>query len=88
MPQKIKVSKPAPGYQKKTACVLSGKYSGVLAELFCVLQSKQPYSTHLMIDVLNSGWEKVILIPSLGFKSYFLFGIQLLFSPSNQWKEY
>lgn len=47
---------------RKTACVQSGKYSGVLAELFCVLRSEQPYSTHLRIDILNSGWEKVLYL--------------------------
>lgn len=58
----IKVSKPTPGYQKKTACVLSGTYSGVLDELFYGLQSKRPYSTHHMIKVLNSGRGKVLYV--------------------------
>lgn len=29
-----KAGKPTPGYQVKTACVLLGKYSGLLVELF------------------------------------------------------
>lgn len=49
--------------------LLSGKYSGVLAELFYGLRSTWPYSTHLMIEVLNSGRGKVLYL-------YIQFGIQ------------
>lgn len=52
----IQVNNPTPGYGMKTECVLLGKCSGLLAELFYGLQSKQSHLTyHLKKVILRKG---------------------------------